>query len=103
MALSPKEQLFLRMSLEKVCTAYFKQLERKKSKILKRDSGPAREDAFAIMSVLSHWAGDIIAAAPPHIDKDQMFLAFADSVIEVAGIKQEGAGEAQQAVAETLQ
>ncbi len=97
MALTPTEQLILRTSLEKVCAHYFKQLERKKSAILKRDKGPAKEDALAILSVLSHWAGDIIGAAPANIDKDQLFMAFAASVTEVAGIaekdeeEQEGA------------
>lgn len=86
MALSEKEQLFLRMSLEKVSKAFFRQIERKKAKILAVGKSPPKEDAIGLLAVLSHWAGDIIAGAPAHM-QDNLFMAFADSVVEVAGIK----------------
>lgn len=89
MAMSPKEQMLLRMSLEKVSKAFFKQADLKKGGILKVGKQAAvKEDAFGLLAVLAHWAGDIIHHAPKDM-QDNMFMAFADSVVEVAGIKDE--------------
>ncbi len=90
MALSHDEQMLLRLSLEKVSKAFFRQVERKKAKILAVGRTPAKEDAIGLLAVLSHWSGEIIAGAPAHM-KDPLFLAFADSVVTTAGIKEEDA------------
>ena len=49
-------------------------------------------DATGLLVVLSGWVDDLIGGAPKEM-RDNLFLSFADTVVDVAGIKAEDAQE----------
>lgn len=102
--MTPTEHDILRASLEKTCNAFFKRLAAKKTRLVTAngDAPGFQVQVPALLAVLSGWVGDLIAGAPAEM-RDNLFLAFADSAAEVAGIKEEDDTVAQQATVETLQ
>ena len=89
--MTPDEQEILRASLEKTCEAFFRKRASKKSKLVLangRRAGDNKQDAVGLLVVLSGWVGDLIGHAPPDM-RDNLFLSFADTVVDVAGIKEE--------------
>lgn len=89
--MTPTEQEILRASLEKTCDAFFKKRAAKVSKLVLANGkvpGAEKQDAVGVLVVLSGWVGDLIAHAPPEM-RDNLFLSFADTVVEVAGIKEQ--------------
>ena len=92
--MTPTEQEILRTSLEKTVDAFFRKRAASKSKLVLangHDTG-APIDATGLLVVLSGWVGDLIGGAPEEM-RDNLFLSFADTVVDVAGIKAEEAQE----------
>ena len=94
--MTPDEQDILRESLEKTCDAFFRKRAARKSKLVLANghASDAPIDATGLLVVLSGWVGDLIGGAPEEM-RDDLFLSFADTVVDVAGIKAE-AEEAQE-------
>lgn len=92
MALSLAQQEQLRALLERGVDHFF----RKRSTII--TTGAPSIDATGLLVVLASWVGDLIAGAPEHM-RDDLFMSFADTVVTVAGIKDEDEDRPQ----ETLQ
>lgn len=88
--MTPTEQDILRASLEKTCDAFFKRRAQKRSKLILANGAASAVDfdATGLLVVLSGWVGDLIKGAPEDM-KDALFLSFADTVVDVAGIKAE--------------
>lgn len=80
MPLTVAQQQLLRMALEKTTEKFF----RSRQKVI--TTGKVPIDAPGLLVVLSEWAGDLIAGAPEDM-RDDFFMAFADNVVTVAGIK----------------
>jgi hypothetical protein len=80
MPLNIAQQALLRAELEKTTNKFF----RSRQKVI--TAGPPQIDATGLLVVLSEWAGDLIAGAPEHM-RDDLFMAFADNTVEIAGIK----------------
>lgn len=88
--MTPTEQDILRASLEKTADAFFRKRAQKLSKIVLANGHAAAPqiDATGLLAVLSGWVGDLIGHAPEDM-RDNLFLGFADNVVEVAGIKEQ--------------
>jgi hypothetical protein len=80
MALTIAQQEQLRALLERGVDHFF----RKRSTII--TTGAPTVDATGLLVVLASWVGDLIAGAPDDM-RDDLFLSFADTVVTVAGIK----------------
>lgn len=89
MALNVATQQLLRAALDKTTDKFF----RARQKFVVTD-GPPQIDATGILVVLSEWAGDLIRNAPEDM-RDNLFMAFADNVITIAGIKEPAETEAE--------
>ena len=88
--MTPTEQDILRASLEKTTDAFFRKRAAKASKLILANGhvSSAPIDATGLLVVLSAWVADLIGNAPPEM-RDNLFLGFADAVVEGAGIKAE--------------
>jgi hypothetical protein len=91
MALSETQQDILRLSLEKTVTSFFRQKAKKEKGYTILMSGKPKSvdiDVVGMLPVISAWVGDLIRGAPEDM-RDDLFMAFANHVVEVAGIKAE--------------
>ena len=87
--MTPIEQDILRASLENTVKAFFKQRARKKAKlIIAGDPPSAQVNRTQVLVVVSQWVGDMIREAPEAM-QDDLFMAFADNVVQQAGIKEQ--------------
>ena len=82
MALTIQQQDILRASLERITVQFF----RKKSTLI--TNGPVSMDATGLLVVLSGWVADLIKDAPEDM-RDQLFMSFADNVVELAGLREQ--------------
>ena len=102
--MTPTEQDILRASLEKTTDAFFRRRSAKRAKIiLSNGQAPDQKgDAVGVLAVLSGWVGELIGGAPEDM-RDNLFLAFADNVVTIAGIKDEEAALEDMPAHETVQ
>lgn len=87
--MTPTERDILKVSLENTAEAFFRKKAQKKSKLIIANGQATKveRDAMGLLAVLSDWVGELIANAPEHM-RDNLFMAFADNVVQVAGIKE---------------
>jgi hypothetical protein len=88
--MTPTEQDILRASLEKTAEAFWRRRSAKKAKLVLANGKAthAVRDGTGLLAVLSGWVGDLIAEAPEEM-QDELFMKFANTVVAVAGIKEE--------------